>query len=333
LLRGRAAVALLISAAIVAVDLPVVAVSSASAAETTSAASTSANGASEVTERPDLVSAQSAARMSQHRVEITSERTESSQTYANPDGTLTTESSLYPVRVRRGDGWAPIDRTLVADGSGVRPRVARDDVSLSAGGSAPVLQLGSSGRSIGLNWPASLPAPKLDGATATYRINATTSLTVQVMPAGIEFSVILTAAPRSAPSWRLPLKRLGLTAQTDDSGVVWLVDGNGKRVGAIDPPVMFDSLKVAAGAPTHTGDVSMTVETAANGNQTLVVTPAAGFFTDPTTVYPVTVDPSVHLGEVNDTWVVNSAPTSSYAGSQEMRVGYTTAMRACTARS
>jgi hypothetical protein len=268
------------------------------------------------------MSAQSAARASQHRVEITAERTETSQTYANPDGTLTTESALYPVRVRRGDGWVPVDRTLVADSSGVRPRAVGDDVSLSAGGSAPVLQLAKGGRSIGVNWPAALPAPQLDGATATYRINATTSVTVQVMPAGVEFPVIVTAAPKSAPSWRLPLKRLGLTAQTDDSGVVWLVDGTGKRIGAIDPPVMFDAQKDAAGAPTHTGAVNMSVETAANGNQTLVVTPAADFFTDPATAYPVTVDPSMHLGEVNDTWVVSSTPTTAYAGSQEMRVGY-----------
>lgn len=58
------------------------------------------------------------------RVAVDEATTESSQVFANPDGTFTQEMNAAPVRARQDDGsWAPIDTTLVraADGT-VRAR-------------------------------------------------------------------------------------------------------------------------------------------------------------------------------------------------------------------
>ncbi|WP_231976056.1 hypothetical protein [Streptomyces sp. 3214.6] len=63
--------------------------------------------------------------------------TESSQVFANPDGTFTQESNAAPVRARKDDGtWAPIDTTLVrkTDGS-VRAKNTTAGLTFSGGGS------------------------------------------------------------------------------------------------------------------------------------------------------------------------------------------------------
>jgi hypothetical protein len=59
-------------------------------------------------------------------------RSETTQTFANPDGTLTEEQHLAPVRVRRGSTWVPVDLTLqkTPDG-GVAPRAHPRGLRLS----------------------------------------------------------------------------------------------------------------------------------------------------------------------------------------------------------
>ncbi|AIS02394.1 hypothetical protein SGLAU_32300 [Streptomyces glaucescens] len=45
--------------------------------------------------------------------------TESSQIFANPDGTFTQEMNATPVRAQRPDGsWAPIDTSLLREAYG-----------------------------------------------------------------------------------------------------------------------------------------------------------------------------------------------------------------------
>ncbi|WP_165986086.1 hypothetical protein [Streptomyces sp. YIM 98790] len=60
----------------------------------------------EVTEAADIASATVAARLGGSRVEALSERTETSTTWVNPDGSLTTELSAGPVRYL-SEGPAP----------------------------------------------------------------------------------------------------------------------------------------------------------------------------------------------------------------------------------
>src|SRR5262245_50586073 len=56
------------------------------------------------------VEALQAARTSGRRVELLPERTETSQTFVNPSGTLTLEESVVPVRVHLADGsWTPVN--------------------------------------------------------------------------------------------------------------------------------------------------------------------------------------------------------------------------------
>ncbi|MET9949111.1 hypothetical protein, partial [Streptomyces sp. NPDC006341] len=73
------------------------------------------------TSAADIPSARVAARLSRIRVEALSERTESSTTWVNEDGSLTTELSAGPVRFKDAatGEWRDVDVNLAAapDGS------------------------------------------------------------------------------------------------------------------------------------------------------------------------------------------------------------------------
>ncbi|MGL5930861.1 MAG: hypothetical protein ACRCY8_18165, partial [Dermatophilaceae bacterium] len=103
------------------------------------------------------------------RVEVGSMRSETDQVFANPDGTLTREQSLEPVRVRRGASWLDVDSTLVRgpDGSW-GPRVSATPMSFSGGGSAPLVSMTEHGVRLGLSWPTALPTPTAAGNELTY---------------------------------------------------------------------------------------------------------------------------------------------------------------------
>ncbi|MER7754508.1 hypothetical protein ABTY15_21135, partial [Kitasatospora sp. NPDC097643] len=65
------------------------------------------------TEAPDEASALLAARLQKRRIEVTGARTEFTTLWANPDGTLTSDRSTGPIRMKVGEAWVPVDTTLV----------------------------------------------------------------------------------------------------------------------------------------------------------------------------------------------------------------------------
>jgi len=286
-----------------------------------------AAAAPDVTQRPDLPSAVMAARSAGHRVQVTDRDTESTTTWVNPDGTLTSESSALPVRVRTATGLVAVDPTLVRrpDGS-VGPRAATAGQSLGSGGTGRLASLITGpGSSLGLSWLASLPAPTLAGDTATYaNVLPGTDLQVRSADMGFEVSLVLKTRP-AAPlgALRLPLSGTGLTAAVDPaSGSLRFTDPAGKVLAQGSAPVMWDAtVDPHAGEHTHRAPVAMSV-TGAAGAQVLSVTPDSAFLTDPATVYPVTVDPGTSLARTNWTYVDKAYPTATYWNSTDIaRVG------------
>ena len=127
--------------------------------------------ASATADRTPESQASSLAAKTGDRVIVDAATTESSQVFANPDGTFTQEMNAAPVRARKDDGtWAPIDTTLVreADGS-ARAENTTAGLTFSGGGSGDgLVTLKDEGHALRLGWPTALPEPRLDGATATY---------------------------------------------------------------------------------------------------------------------------------------------------------------------
>ncbi|MGW2543115.1 hypothetical protein ACWC5I_20120, partial [Kitasatospora sp. NPDC001574] len=69
------------------------------------APSPQASPAAPSTEAPDEASALLAARLQGRRIEVTRARTEFTTLWANPEGTLTSERSTGPIRMKVGEAW------------------------------------------------------------------------------------------------------------------------------------------------------------------------------------------------------------------------------------
>ncbi|KJY21266.1 hypothetical protein VR43_11775 [Streptomyces sp. NRRL S-104] len=179
-------------------------------------------------------------------------RTETDELYANPDGTMTLDRALFPVRVRQGSALVPVDPTLQVKAQGrIAPKAARTDVSFSGGGTGPLAVMRENGREIQLSWPGKLPAPKLSGDTAVYP---------EVLP-GVDLAVKATAdsfshslVVKSAEAAKNPalakvdfgLKGKGLTVKAEPDGRLRAVDPTGRSVFSTPEPSMWDS---SAGQP------------------------------------------------------------------------------------
>ncbi|MBE3014933.1 DNRLRE domain-containing protein [Microbispora sp. NEAU-D428] len=273
----------------------------------------------------DEPSARLTARLTGRRTEIESLRTETSTTYANPDGSLTMESFSGPVRTRQGDGWAPVDVSLVkmTDGT-VAPkshsrglRIGARGQARSAAADTDLITLGEGDAQVTLQWRGALPAPQVSGQDVTYpEVSPGADLRVTATRTGAEQFLILNRRPGGELSYRLRLKAPGLKARQTGDGAIELTGKDGKAVVTVPAPVMWDAtVDQASGEHPRRGAVRMTLD-----GKDLVVTPDPAFLADPATVYPVTVDPSVNLGQVFDTFVQEGYGTDQ-SGSTELKLG------------
>ncbi|HEX8628375.1 MAG TPA: LamG-like jellyroll fold domain-containing protein [Catenuloplanes sp.] len=262
-------------------------------------------------------------------VEIGALRGESREVFANPDGTTTAVEHAQPVRVVRAGRWVKADPTLVKapDGS-IVPKAAPLSIKLSAGdgtspaggatsptrGDLPLVKLERAGRSMTLDWPGRLPAPTLAGDRATYpEVFEGVDLVVTVATTGFSHLLVIknAAAARNPELAQLDftLKTDGLTVREDTDGTLTATDNvTGGAVLESASPMMWDSGAPAAGAGAkqRTGSAQQRRDAAADGPadnakraevgvvlgaNSLTLVPDQAMLTDPTTQWPVYVDP------------------------------------------
>nr|WP_246212653.1 DNRLRE domain-containing protein [Streptomyces abyssomicinicus] len=279
------------------------------------------------------------ARRTGEKVTATDETTADSITVANPDGTLTTEMTPGPERVRRGGTWRTVDATLTkaADGS-VKAKEHPAGLRLAGkGGAAPgslaaaqkatardLVTLGSGDESVTLQWKGGLPEPELDGTTARYADAVPgADLVVEATRTGFEQFVEIRERPDGAYSYTLPVKAKGLRAQANDDGSVTFTDAaTGVARATMPAPVMWDaSVDETSGKHDRRTRVGMKVVDKGEGRIDLVVTPSADFLNDPKTRYPVTVDPSTSaLAATFDTYV-QQGETVDWSNDVELDMG------------
>lgn len=284
-----------------------------------------------VMSRPDVLSAGVSARAQGSRVEVESLRTETSSTWINPDGTLTSEVHAAPVRFKDTSGrWQDIDLSLVkgTDGS-VAPRSHAHDLELgtptaTAGG---VFASATAGAGLEVEWvaPWKLPVPTVEDTKATYaEVQPGVDLVLDARRSGFEHDFVVKHRPVVAPMWRIPLRTKGLTAKPQTDGSIRFVDAKNVVRSVIPVAYMWDAVTdPASGLPANTARVNVTVEQQSPGHATLVITPDAAWFLDPARVFPVTVDPTYATGSAVpsfDTWV-QSDVTTDQSASAELRVG------------
>ncbi|GAA0580088.1 hypothetical protein GCM10009534_12800 [Kribbella sandramycini] len=292
-------------------------------ATTTAEASRTAPAAAETTvaEVADLAGATRAARKQGSRVEVTGLRTADRTVYAQPDGTSMAELSPGPVRVRRGNGWAPIDPTLArtVDGTLVAKATAAD-VVFSGGGTGPMIRYGKPGSRITLTWPGVLPTPELDGATATYRnVRPDVDLVLKAEPAGYTQHLVVKTreAARQLESVRLGMQAEGLRVTATKTGALEARDKAGAVVFHAPPSAMWDS-----GTPIRRAVAAVAVDPSS-----LTITPDVKLMRDPEAKLPIIVDPNwATYGKAYWTSVSQGKPgsgwdNSSPGGSNVAQVG------------
>ncbi|WP_162641486.1 DNRLRE domain-containing protein [Streptosporangium sp. 'caverna'] len=300
-----------------------------------------------------------AARSSRQPVEVAELLTETSEVIANPVGSLTLRQHLRPVRTKVSGQWQPIDETLRRNPDGtVSPGATTFGMTFSGGGTAPLATMVKDGKTLSLNWPDPLPAPVLEGDTATYP---------EVLP-GVDLKVVADAdgfvhhlIVKNREAARNPRLRTlnfgmsgqGLSVATDETGGVRATDEAGNEVFGAPAPRMWDSsdasatpgdASAASGRARNlaSGSVASGQERAPGGEREngplrnvrmearvtqdrLEIVPDGAMLDDPATVYPVTIDPIFNGGYKNH-WAVaykksgspSLADTSFYDGGNKI---------------
>ena len=188
--------------------------------------------------------------------------TETTLETAEPDGVLSAQENVLPVRVKHGAGWVAVSTRLVP-GTGGRLRSAAvpgDAVSFSNGGTSPMAEIAASGTSLSLWWPGRLPKPAVSGASAVYR-NVLPGVNLVMTATSVQaggFSEVLVVGSRTAA--RDPgLARLSLRVTTSGTAALRTMAGSGltaemtKGRGSYlaAAPQMWDSSSVLPGAATR----------------------------------------------------------------------------------
>ncbi|MFF9580617.1 LamG-like jellyroll fold domain-containing protein [Streptomyces achromogenes] len=193
------------------------------------------------------------------KVEVASLRSETADVYATPDGKLEAHEYLRPVRTRVGDEWKPVDTELSTTARGtVAPGATTVGLEFSAGGDAPLVRMEKAGRELSLSWPGQLPAPVVDGSTATYRnVLPDVDLRMGAQEDGFTQLLVVKSAEAAAneklAQLRLKLSADGMDVRENAQGGLEAVDQGAKSAVFEAPrPLMWDSSSGPADAQDAT---------------------------------------------------------------------------------
>ncbi|MGW7002510.1 LamG-like jellyroll fold domain-containing protein [Streptomyces sp. NPDC054933] len=293
-------------------------------------------------------------------VEATAATTDSATLTAHPNGTLTLNQSLAPVRKRVHGAWVKLDPTLRKNPDGtISTAVSTSALVLSGGGTGPLATMNSNGRSLAVALPMDLPAPALSGATATYpNVLSGVDLAVTADAQGgfSEVLIVKNAKAAANPALKtltLATRTKGVKVASDHAGNITASDQAGHAVFTAPAPQMWDSstavgksaassvkdpitgqqVDPASGQPIASspagpgkGAHSAQIAARATSNE-IALTPSASLLTGAKTVYPVYIDPDFNAPVASgprQAWTqINSYYSSSsyWKSSDLLRVG------------
>lgn len=317
-----------VTAAIAAATLWAATCQPAALASTDSAAVGTATPAASTTAPPELDES-SAAALAQQTGEaqtVGSETTPWSLTTAEPDGTMRTQLSVVPVRVREDGGdWVAADADLHVESDGaLAPAATLGVVRLSGGGDGHLAQIDNNGTSFALSWPDALPTPTIEGSSATYpNVMPGVDLRVTVDTLGSVSDVLIVKTAQAAANPGLASVAFGADAGTggitkDAAGNLTVTAPTGDPALESPTPLMWDSgtdttptdppgsADDAASSPPDGAQVARVGVSVSDNSVDL--TPNEALLTGPNTNYPVYIDPS---------WVSTTPSPSGYAWAQE----------------
>lgn len=238
------------------------------------------------------------------RVEVEAARTEVSQTFAEPTGALTVSTSVVPQRAKGFDGsWQSIDTSLRRLGDRLVPAAAASKVWFSTGGDGPFATMTVQGRTMTMSWPGTLPAPVVEGDTATYpEVVPDVDLVLRATDTGFSHLLVVKSARGAAdPRVRRGGYRIGgdvTVESTVDGGLA--ARAGGVTVASAVAPQMWEAeehlsakeLALMGAEPQPKRVRGVAAE--ANGGQ-LILVPDASLLDGGR--FPITVDPLWNPGQ------------------------------------
>ncbi|MEU4769299.1 DNRLRE domain-containing protein [Actinosynnema sp. NPDC023794] len=259
---------------------------------------------------PDAMSALRTARLRNAPVEMVGQRTETSTTWANPDGSFRTELAAGPVWTKKDGEWLPVDPTLRVDRDGVRPRATGWEATFARARGAreqttALVSAQVGGHDVTIGWQGALPEPKVDGVKVTYSdVRPDTDLVVESRRSGFEQYFMLKQRPTGPISFSVPITAEGLkTVRTSPGGMVEFLDDAGTVIATMPPPRMWGAERdERLGEPTRSMPVDHDVNQSGDV-VTVTLRPDQGFLADPAVTYPVTIDPYLVFRTTFDTYV------------------------------
>ncbi|WP_227870297.1 LamG-like jellyroll fold domain-containing protein [Streptomyces otsuchiensis] len=298
------------------------------------------------------------ARASDEPVEVLTQRGETREVFALPDGSLEAREYVVPVWTRVSGEWAPVDLELVerADGA-VGPKASTVELEFSAGGDGPLVTLARHGREMSRTWPGALPTPVLDGPVATYpEVLTGVDLRMEATPDGFTSLVVVKSAEAAQDpaldEVRFGLELEGLDLAVSEAGGLTATDaGSGALVFEAPAPLMWDSSTPpgaaegpqvrAVGPGSERGEVGagesgrlavMEVAVSSDADE-LTLTPDPEVLRGEGTEYPVFIDPQDHAPRAAAWTMVSrhwaSSPQWKFNGQNDEGLGYCVGWARC----
>lgn len=271
-------------------------------------------------------------------VEVLSLRSESSQVFANPEGSFTEERYATAQWARKGNALVDIDTSLSLTKDGkITPEATTVGLEFSGGGEGPLATITRDGRSISLSWPTVLPAPTLARDTVTYPdVLPDVDLKLRAGASGFaQLLVVKTAEAAANPALATiayDLAADGVSLDADEYGNLSAVNPGGQEVFTAPTPRMWDSSttptapvtqsRASARQATTVGPPTDEFEPAQGAQQaampvkvtddSLELTPDAELMTGEDTTYPVFIDPYIEGSRYSWTIAYKKYPKSAF---------------------
>jgi RHS repeat-associated protein len=265
--------------------------------------------------------------------------------FQNVDGSQTKQVSPTPINFKRPDGsWVPVGTSVSADSKDGGYSVADNPLhpqfaaALGTGadytvnsGSDPVsvsLVGGSSSSTVTKPSAAALHSSE-EGlgsdssgvGSAVHYANALPGedLQYQVTTSQVKETLVLPSVPSaSRTTWTWLVHAPGLTVSDSGHSALNLADSAGVVQYSIPDPIMWDSSGVAGVSNAALVDVPFTFGQVADGDWQIVLAPDRAWLTDPSRVYPVSIDPTIEM--LTSPYTAYEYPSGTTVASQ-IRVG------------
>lgn len=285
-----------------------------------------------VREAADQAAAAALAAACDHEVEVLEARSPWDTLVAQPQGGMRLDVSSTAVRAQVDGKWVGIDTDVIAGAGGMIVESPVNPMTFSDGSGTPLATIERDGHKLTFDVPFDLPRPSVAGAQLTYEdVLPDVDLIVTVNSDATGFAEVLrVATPEAAghPGIRelaFPVAVSDGLSLVEHAGGFVARDASERDIFSSPTPVMWDSAEPVPAArmqPALTGILAslrlaqraaeQTVGTAVGGrnvapvggeqvevlpvdlvDDTVQITPDVDLLTDPSTVWPVYIDPSI----------------------------------------